>query len=235
MADKILAVIPARGGSKRLPKKNVRHLDNRPLIVYSILAAQSTRLIDKVVVASEDDQILKTARRRGVGGFQLSEELTTDQATLTGTLQTVITNSTATWIVLLQPTCPLRQPSLITKWIQEVLNKPDCDGGLTVDRAGYKLGYCDQGGFYTPNYVPMIAKADGKRHWGRENGVFYMFKAENILNGSPFGCRMIPLDCPHLQSIANIDDQLGWDITEYLYHAKGYDSMFQELEKNLHG
>ena len=242
MADsnKILAIIPARGGSKRLPGKNIRQLDGRPLIAYSILAAKSTLLIDDVVVASDSLDISQAANQYHAVHNYLDPKLTIDAATLVGSLkETVLAYgdiiATPEWIVLLQPTCPLRQPSLINKWIQEVLNKPNCDGGLTVDKSGFKLGYCDLSGFYTPDYIPMTSKASGSRHWGRENGLFYMFKAENVLNGKPFGKRMIPLENPPIQSLANIDTQLDWDVTEYLFHAKGYKGMFDTLEMDLNG
>jgi len=238
MADKILAIIPARGGSKRLPGKNLKLLDNRPLVTYSVLASMATNMINETIVVSDDNEILDKAQSYNWAlSLPLPASLTTDEATLTGTLKYSLEQFTCSfdWVVLLQPTCPLRQPSLIDKWIQEVLSKSNCDGGLTVDKSGYKLGYCDIHGYFTPEYMPMVAKTIGSRNWGRENGVFYMFKASNVLKGKPFGNRMIPLETPPLQSIANIDTQLDWDITEFLYYTKGYKEMFYLIDKELNG
>jgi len=236
MNDNIVAIIPARSGSKRLPGKNVKLLDDRPLVAYSVLVAAATDTIDEIIIAADEHRILRAADHYGpVSCVELPEELTTDDSTLIGTLKYTMEemNSNFDWVVLLQPTCPLRQPSLIERWIHEVLNKPHCDGGLTVDKTGFKLGYCDLQGYFTPDYIPMIAKTAGSRNWGRENGVFYMFKASNVLQGKPFGSRMIPLINPPEQSIANIDNQLDWDITEFLYHTKGYKEMFDKIDKEL--
>jgi len=241
MADNILAIIPARGGSKRLPGKNIKELDGRPLIAYSILAAKVTSLINHVCVATDSDVIWDESEWYHPDIItRLPKEVTTDTAPLTNSLKHVLEflnqyghrTGEVDWIVLLQPTCPLRQPSLIDRWIQQVLNMPNCDGGLTVDRGGYKLGFCSGDGWFVPEYVPMTPKAEANKRKARENGVFYMFKAGNILKGKPWGkCpKMIPLECPPDQSVANVDNQIDWDIMEFLYFKRGYDKMFKELE-----
>jgi CMP-N-acetylneuraminic acid synthetase len=232
MADRIIAVIPARKGSKRLPKKNIRMLGDRPLIGYSILVAQHTRLIDAICVATDDLDVSDIALNRYSTDMvvTLPDGLTQDANSLSGVLKFVAQQNLSDWIVLLQPTCPLRQPSLVNRWIQTVLSTPNCSGGLTVDRGGYKLGYCDMRGFYTPDYVPMSPKQANRPHWARENGVFYMFKTSNVLRGEPFRGQLVPLECPPEQSIANIDTYLDWDITEFLLRQKHYDLMYQSLE-----
>jgi len=240
MADNILAIIPARGGSKRLPGKNIKELNGRPLIAYSVLVAQETFSIGDIAIGTDSLTIMElyeaTKSRYCV---PLPSGLTTDSSTLTETMRYVCAygSTKPDWVVLLQPTCPLRQPSLIERWIQEVLHTPNCEGGLTVDKGGFKLGYCDSSGYFTPDYKPMTSKADAKKKWGRENGVFYMFKAENVLKGKPFGkcTRMIPLECPREQSLANIDTQLDWNLTEFLFQRYGYDLMFKHLEFDIHG
>jgi len=235
----ILAIIPARGGSKRLPGKNIKELDGRPLIAYSVLAAQSTPSITHTILASDIEDGIKLATEYKVAWCRLIDENTQDESTLAGSLRQStwayqhVWSITFDWVVLLQPTCPLRQPSLLERWINQVLNTPDCDGGLTVDKGGFKLGACDSNGFFYPNYKPMTPKANAEEYIGRENGVWYMFKAENVLKGQPFGGRMIPIECPPEQSIANVDQQMDWDIMEFLYHHLHYDDLYNEIERRL--
>lgn len=112
----ILIVIPARGGSKRLPKKNVLPLAGKPLICWTIEAALESGLNAKIIVTSDDEEILTIARqykKDGVVAHKRPDELATDTATTIGVIKDVCSFSESiyfkpTTIVLLQPTSPLR-------------------------------------------------------------------------------------------------------------------------------
>jgi len=228
----VIAVIPARGNSKRLPGKNIRELDGRPLIAYSCLVAQACNTIDSVVVASDSQDIIDAAEPYTDGYIHLAERLTTESAPLTETLQYTIQHfnlvDTYDWVVLLQPTCPLRQPSLVDKWIREVKDK-EVDGVVSVDLDNYKLG-TRAGNLFAPTYQPMTPKALIQPQM-RENGVLYVFKTANVLSGFPFTYRMIPVQTPKDQSLANIDQQIDWDIMEFFFYKYGYKEMFDHMEK----
>ena len=77
---KIIAIIPARGGSKGIPRKNIRLLAGKPLIAYSIEAALKSRYINKVVVSTEDAEIAEISRRYGVEIIKRPEELAKDES-----------------------------------------------------------------------------------------------------------------------------------------------------------
>ena len=77
---KIIAIIPARGGSKGIPRKNIRLLAGKPLIAYSIEAAMKSRYIKKVVVSTEDAEIAEISRRYGVEIIKRPEELAKDES-----------------------------------------------------------------------------------------------------------------------------------------------------------
>jgi pseudaminic acid cytidylyltransferase len=83
---KRLAIIPARGGSKRLPKKNVLSFAGRPMIAYSIEAARQSKLFDTVLVSTEDPEIAAAARAEGAEVMTRPAELATDTATVNQTL-----------------------------------------------------------------------------------------------------------------------------------------------------
>jgi len=224
----VVAIIPARGNSKRLKGKNIRELDGRPLIAYSCLVAQACNTIDRVIVASDSRDILEAARPYA-DRMIVPEQFTTDSAPLTETLQCVIAHTHGyDWVVLLQPTCPLRQPSLVDKWIREIEGK-DVDGVVSVDLDNYKIG-SQAGNLYAPTYIPMTPKAL-LQPLMRENGVLYVFKTENVLHGFPFTYRMVPVQTPKDQSLANVDDQFTWDLMEHFYYTMGYQDMFTRMEQ----
>lgn len=107
---KVLAVIPARGGSKGLPRKNIIELGGKPLIAWTVEAAKSSSYIDRVVLSSEDREIIETASALGCEiPFVRDAALATDEATGTAVLLDAIERLPGfDYVVLLQPTSPLR-------------------------------------------------------------------------------------------------------------------------------
>ena len=79
-ARKILAIIPARGGSKGIPKKNIISIGGKPLIAWTIEAAKKSKYIDKIIVSSDSDEILKIASKFGAEPIKRPAELATDTA-----------------------------------------------------------------------------------------------------------------------------------------------------------
>ena len=88
--QKVLAIIPARGGSKGAPRKNIKPLLKKPLIYYSIKSALESKLIDKVVVSSDDDKILQIAKKNGSETIKRPARLATDTASTEGALEHVL-------------------------------------------------------------------------------------------------------------------------------------------------
>jgi len=115
MANITMAVIPARGGSKSVPRKNIRKLGNRPLISWSIDAAKAAKGIDRVVVSTDDKEIGAVSKSFGAEVLWRPDELATDEATTIAVLQYIAREQApeAGTLVVLQPTSPLREPGLI--------------------------------------------------------------------------------------------------------------------------
>jgi hypothetical protein len=86
----ILGVIPARGGSKGIPRKNVKSLCGKPLIAWSIEAAKKSKLLDRFVVSTEDEEITKVARKYGAEVIHRSPELAKDETLILAVLQDVL-------------------------------------------------------------------------------------------------------------------------------------------------
>lgn len=107
---KVLALIPARGGSKGVLRKNVRLLDGKPLIGWSIEEAKKSKYIDRIILSSEDDEIINIAKSLGCGvPFIRPAHLATDTASgMDAVLHALSQIPDYYYVVLLQPTSPLR-------------------------------------------------------------------------------------------------------------------------------
>ncbi len=116
LGKKVLAIIPARGGSKRLPGKNSKLLLGKPVIAYSIEAARNSRYVDEVLVSTDDQALIDISKKYSAWvPFVRPKELATDEATTTAVLEHAIQYCGTTergrdfgYILLLQPTSPLR-------------------------------------------------------------------------------------------------------------------------------
>lgn len=132
----ILVIIPARGGSKRLPGKNVKLLLGKPLIAYSIEQAKQTTHTMKVVVSTDDAEIKTVSLKYGADVLDRPKELATDTATTMSVLHHVVKTLTAGGyhpdiVVLLQPTCPMRLPADIDACIKKLIDT-GADSVVTV-------------------------------------------------------------------------------------------------------
>ena len=106
--ERVLAVIPARGGSKRCPGKNLRAFRGKPLIQWAFEAAAASKYIDTVMLSSEDAEIIVRAHELGIPVIVRPPELATDDASAEDVLRHALQHYYAPWVVLLQPTSPLR-------------------------------------------------------------------------------------------------------------------------------
>ncbi|MGA3008372.1 MAG: acylneuraminate cytidylyltransferase family protein [Opitutaceae bacterium] len=110
---RVIAVIPARGGSKTVPGKNIRPLAGRPLIAWSIAVARQVGEIDRVIVSTDDSRIASVGREYGAEVYARPPHLATDDALVIDALKDLIAtlqteHEQPEWMILLEPTCPLR-------------------------------------------------------------------------------------------------------------------------------
>jgi N-acylneuraminate cytidylyltransferase len=130
----VLAIIPARGGSKGLPRKNLRELSGHPLIAYSIAAAKQADSVTRVIVSTDDEEIAATARAYGAETpFLRPAEFAQDQ-----TLDLPVFQHALTWlsenenyhpdvVVQLRPTSPIRPPQMVDEAVKLLLDHPEAD------------------------------------------------------------------------------------------------------------
>ncbi len=135
---KILAIITARGGSKGLPKKNIRPLCGKPLIAWSIEQAQKSQYIDEIFISTDSLEIAEICKKHGIDvpnlrPAHLAEDGTSSVDVLKYTLEHLKSKGQEfDYFVLLQPTSPLRKDDDIDSIIKLALNNPLADGVITI-------------------------------------------------------------------------------------------------------
>lgn len=136
----ILALIPARGGSKTVPRKNIKLLNGKPLIYYTIREAKKSKYLSHIIVSTEDKEIAKIAREYGAEVIPRPLELAKDDTPSLPVYQQVIRhleeaeNFHPGIIVILQPTSPLRLVQDIDRAIEKFL-QTNCDSVVSVCEA----------------------------------------------------------------------------------------------------
>ena len=118
--NKIIAIIPARGGSKGLPRKNVLDLNGKPLIAHTIEAALKSNIFSKIVVTTDDKEIREVALKYGADVIDRPKELATDGASSLDVIEHTLLDSQVneekySHFILLQPTSPLRNENHINE------------------------------------------------------------------------------------------------------------------------
>jgi CMP-N,N'-diacetyllegionaminic acid synthase len=117
---RVVAVIPARSGSKSVPGKNIRDLAGKPLIAWTIETALNTPEIDRIIVSTDGEKITEISRKYGAEVYPRPAELATDEALVIDTLrhlrkQLKKEKESAEYMVLLEPTAPFRLPTDISE------------------------------------------------------------------------------------------------------------------------
>ncbi|WP_240222244.1 cytidylyltransferase domain-containing protein [Rheinheimera hassiensis] len=126
--QKVVAVIPARAGSKSIPDKNIRNLAGKPLIAWSIDVAQRSKYIDRVIVSTDGDKIAEVSREFGAEVLSRPSELAQDSSLVIDSIRHVIATlrqegDASVVLVLLEPTSPLREPDDVDNVIEQLVMK----------------------------------------------------------------------------------------------------------------
>ncbi|MCZ2207371.1 acylneuraminate cytidylyltransferase family protein [Cylindrospermopsis raciborskii] len=200
----VLAIIPARGGSKSVKRKNIRHLGKKPLIAWTIEAAKESFYIDKLILSSEDEEIIRVAKDWGCEvPFQRPMELAEDDTPgIAPVIHAIEVLPGYDYVVLLQPTSPLRQVVDIDGCIEKCVfsSAEACVSVTEVGESPYwmytitKNGLIDQliktdKSFVRRQDLPQVYKLNGAVYvaqcdWLRRNKTFV--SGETIAYIMPF-------------------------------------------------
>ena len=196
----ILGITPARGGSKEIPRKNLRLLCGKPLLAWTIEAAQSARLLDDYVVSTEDTEIAQVAEEWGARVIWRPPYLASDEADTLPVLQHVLEEVPADTLVLLQATCPIRDPELIDFCIQKFV-----DTRADSLATGFICKYVE------------YSKNDSRRQdipgFFYDDGNVYVMNAHMVIKGDRYGKRIETVSLDREQNV-EIDDDFDFLLAE---------------------
>ena len=228
MDEKILALIPARGGSKGVPRKNVRPVAGKPLLAYTIETALAARdLFQRIIVSTDDEEIAAVALAYGAEvPFLRPADLAGDRIPMIPVIQHAIRfveehdGVQLDWVLLLQPTAPFRTAADLTQAVA-LAQQGECDSVISVvqvfahhpilmkriedDRL---VPYCidEKEGTRRQDYQPPAYM---------RNGAIYLSRRDVLMNGSVWGQAIRPYVMPEDRSV-NVDSELDLKLVELM-------------------
>ena len=219
MTNRIISIIPARGGSKSIPKKNLKLLNGKPLIVYSIEQSLKSKLIDFTYVSTEDQDIKEVSLSYGVKVIDRPEEFATAEASTESVLlhASEFLNYDFDIMVLLQPTSPLRLATQIDEAIELIISQKG-DSLLSVFENNSFL-WAKNGTSINYDYKnrPRIQDKDWELV---ENGSIYITRKEILLKEkNRLGGKILTYLKPRWMSF-EIDEHFDFELVEYLLKTK---------------
>ena len=218
---KTIAIIPARGGSKRLPGKNIKLLGGIPLLAHSILYAKQHDFINEVYVSTDDEAIKQVALQYDALIIDRPQQISGDLEPTVSALKHVLENieGVVENVILLQATNPLRPQNLL-KEAFTIFQEKQVDSLFTVSRSHHKLGKIVNNAFIPYNYEVGQRSQDLEPLY-YENGLLYITKASVILNNEIITKDAFPLEVNHPFANVDIDTQEDFDYAEYLVGRLG--------------
>jgi N-acylneuraminate cytidylyltransferase len=207
MKRTVLGIIPARGGSKGIPRKNIKPIAGRPLLAWTIAAARASRLLDDFFVSTEDAEIAAVARRFGAKVIDRPARLATDRATAVALQQHALSLHDAEAVVLLQPTSPVREPGLIDRCIRRFF-RARADNLAT----GFICKFQE--------YGPSQPRRQELKGFFYDDGNVYVTRAGLIRRGLMFGRRVERVAISKKQNV-DINDPFDFWLTEQILLRQG--------------
>lgn len=218
---KILGVIPARGGSKGIPQKNIKLLNGRPLISYTIEAALNSYL-GKVIVSTDCMKIAEISEEWGADVIFRDQSLALDDTPTLAVLQNLISTIGAEYdaVMTLQPTSPLRNFDHINQALDLFIKDDSADSLVSVVRVPHnflpeKIMHLD--GLYLKGNNQPKRRQLYENMYARNGAAIYITRIA-LLNEAIFGGNIIPYYMNKLESF-DIDDAEDWEIIEKFLSA----------------
>ena len=223
MKYKFITIIPARGGSKRFPGKNIFDFRGKPLIAHSIDYSKSCSLISNTYVSTDDRKIKQVSLQYGAEVLDRPAELGSDFATSADVMKNAVEQLIAKgidfdYVLLLQATNPLRPESLINDAVK-IIEQTKVDSLMTVNRSELKLGKIIDNHFQPWNYHYGQRSQDMEPLY-YENGLLYISSKDLLLNGLIRSENMYPMVVNHIFGEVDIDTREDMEYAEFI--AKRY-------------
>jgi CMP-N-acetylneuraminic acid synthetase len=214
---KIIVIIPARGGSKRLPNKNTILLGDLPLLAHSIQYAKKHTFVDAIFVSTDDIVIKEIAIKYGANVIDRPKELAGNLEPTSSALKHAleVLPKTIEHVILLQPTNPLRPENLLEEAFF-TYQKQGYSSLFTVSRSHQKFGKINKGIFKPFNYTIGQRSQDLEPLY-YENGLLYITNANLILEQIIISENAFPLEINHIFATVDIDTAADFEYANYLY------------------
>jgi pseudaminic acid cytidylyltransferase len=226
---KCIAIIPARGGSKRIPRKNIRPFAGRPIIEYPIAAALAAGCFDEVMVSTDDAEFAEVAKRAGAGvPFLRSAKNSDDHATTADVLIEVMKKYRESGRVFdlgccIYPFAALVTPERLREGLQIMHANPDLNGAVPVLRFGYPIQRALR---IKDNLLDMI----DQRHQNtmsqdlepayHDAGQYYWFRWDALVQARTLlGPKVAPI-CLGEMEAQDIDNEDDWRLAELKYQMR---------------
>lgn len=208
MELKIMAIIPARGGSKGIPNKNIVPLGGKPLISYTIKAAKQSKYVNRIIVSTDDEKIAEVSRQYGAETpFMRPAELAQDDSPVMPALYHAVEwldkneGYKSDILLMIQPTSPFVKSEQIDKAVEMLLSNPDADAVTTVIETPHVFHPYNIRVIKSDGSVVFFMPEDHDRYPTRQTkpkfyafGNFYVFRYDTLaLQRSLYGRRCLPL------------------------------------------
>ena len=225
---KRIAIITARGGSKRIPRKNIREFCGRPMLAYSVQAALEAGVFDTVMVSTEDEEIAGIAEKYGASvPFFRSSEAANDFAATADVLKEVLERyaglgESFDTVCCIYPTAPFLTPERLRQAV-ELLEAEQADSVLPVVRFSFPPQRCvvvREGAlqFKWPEYAQ--ARSQDLEPYYHDAGQFYCLRGESFSSqGRMVMDRTVPLILSELE-VQDIDTPEDWELAELKYRMQ---------------
>ncbi|HYC48518.1 MAG TPA: acylneuraminate cytidylyltransferase family protein [Burkholderiales bacterium] len=211
MPRRTIAVIPARAGSKRVPRKNLRIFNGRPLLTWSIMAALDGHPVDDVIVSTDDSECARLAAAHGAQHYERPDELAGDTAAMLDVLRHVVeeyrtvSGNDVEFVVLLQPTSPLRERGLIADGLARIRADEKATCLQTVFPVRLFTGRIVNG--YWRGDYPESTRSQDLPTLYVPSGTLYIYRYDRtIAMGDAWGNHVLPL-VQDPDTVVNIDEE----------------------------
>jgi len=223
--NKILVVIPAKGSSKHIPRKNIRLLNNKPLISYSISTAKASKYVDDVVITTDDSETALIAEKFGASVIRRSEELSQDETPLTSVIyDAMIQKEKLTFdeydiVIGMNPSSPLIKTETLDRTIEKFEDFSLESVVSVVDDRSLNWGYDEKNERYFPLYIERLQKDELPKSF-RETGGIIASRRAFVHEDSIIGTNMDVIEVSRQERVS-IDNYEDWWIADnYLKKKK---------------
>ena len=223
---KTLAMITARGGSKRIPRKNIKEFNGKPIIAYSIEAALSSGVFDEVMVSTDDEEIAKIAKKYGAKvPFFRSEKTANDFATTVDVIEEVLNTYKERGeefdiFCCIYPTAPFITAKRLKDAVEE-LSKSDADSLIPVVRFSYppqRAMEIHDGKLVFRQPENLSKRSQDLEPHFHDAGQFYVVRSESFFkNRGIMVGDILPMELSELE-VQDIDNEVDWKLAELKYN-----------------